>query len=66
MLGTRKRNEQEANSDEHREIAEEVHIVLDTFSSQIVPKGGAAHSDCGRNPFLVNRPPFLPLGDPIT
>jgi hypothetical protein len=37
-LGIRKRNEQEANSYEHRELAEDVHIVLDTFSSQIVPR----------------------------
>jgi hypothetical protein len=43
-LGIRKGNEQEANSDEHRETAEDVHIVLDTFSSEIVPKHGAAPS----------------------
>jgi hypothetical protein len=43
-LGIRKGNEQEANSDEHRETAEDVHIVLDTSSSEIVPKHGAAPS----------------------
>jgi hypothetical protein len=39
-LRIRKGNKQEANSDEHRETAEGVHIVLDTSSSGIVPNCG--------------------------
>ena len=45
-LGIRKWNEREANRSEHRELAEDVHIVLDTFYSDFVPKFGGPVNLC--------------------